>query len=79
MTTQIDPCAEAERLRALRTAIIAGDAVSMTRFGDEEVRFYKADLTRLEALIAQYETSCALSKGETPKRNRFAARIRFTS
>lgn len=73
----IDPCAEAERLRALRTLIISGRSESQIRFDDEEVRFHKADLTALDREIVRLETSCAIQSGAAPKRRRFAKRAAF--
>ena len=74
---ETDPCAEAARLRELRTAIVTGQAESQIRFGDEEVRFYKADLSALDRLIASTERECALSLGQPVPRRRYARGIRF--
>ncbi len=74
---ETDPCAEAARLRELRTAIVTGQAESQIRFGDEEVRFYKADLPALDRLIASTERDCALARGEPVPRRRYARGIRF--
>jgi len=73
----IDPCAEAERLRALRTGIISGKSESLIRFDDEEVRFQKADMGALNAEIARLEAACDLENGAVPKRRRYASRARF--
>lgn len=77
MPDPIDPCAEADRLRALRTALITGQAESSIRFDDEEVRYAKADMARLDSLIARYERECSIQQGATPKRTRFARRAAF--
>ena len=69
----VDPCAEAERLRAIRTDLISGRAESQVRFGDEEVRYQKGDLAELNKEIARLEALCA---GET-KPTRFAKGVRF--
>lgn len=73
----IDPCAEAERLRAIRLGIISGKGESLIRFDDEEVRFHKADMGALNAEIARLEAACDLVNGVVPKRRRYASRARF--
>ena len=78
MTTQpIDPCAEATRLREIRTLIVTGRSESQIRFDVEEVRYHKADLSALDRLISEYDRACAIRNGETPKRTRFAKRAAF--
>lgn len=72
-----DPCAEVERLRALRTLIITGKSESQIRFDVEEVRFHKADLTALDREIARLEAACAIQNGQAPQRRRFAKRVAF--
>lgn len=69
-----DPCAVAKALRKVELAIVSGGGVSMTRFGDEEVRFHAGNLTRLREAIDRYERECAAKSG---KRVRFAKRMRF--
>lgn len=66
-----DPCAEAARLRELRTAIITGQSESQIRFGDEEVRYAKADMAALDREIARLEAECS------GRRTRFAKGFRF--
>lgn len=68
----IDHCAEAERLRALYTAIISGESISVTRFGEDEIRYAKADTAGLLRLIAYHEGICG------GRRRRYALRARFT-
>lgn len=70
----VDPCAEAERLRALRTSIITGGKAVRIKEGEREVQFGTADVPRLDALIAEYERACASASGT---RRRFAKRMRF--
>lgn len=77
MSSPVDPCAEAARLRALYAAMVSGDGVALSRFGEDEVRFHKGDPVRLERLIAEYDRLCAISQGQAPARRRFAKRARF--
>jgi len=70
-----DPCAVLTELRKAELTIATGAAVSMTRFGEDEVRFTEASSSRLSALIEKYEGLCARKSGI---RRRFAARIRWT-
>lgn len=74
---ETDPCAEAARLRDLRTAIVTGQSESQIRFGDEEVRYFKADLAALDRLIAETERACAVAQGRPAPRRRWARGIRF--
>lgn len=67
-------CDEAIRLRALRNTIIGGVAESQIRFGDEEVRYHKADIPRLDAEIARLDRLC---EGPCVPRKRFAKRMTF--
>lgn len=77
MADPIDHCAEAKRLRELLAAMVTGESVALSRFGEDEVRFHKGDPARLERMIADAERLCRISQGETPKRRRFAISGRF--
>ncbi|WP_037373560.1 gpW family head-tail joining protein [Sediminimonas qiaohouensis] len=72
-----DPCQEAIDLRKIKRDLVTGREVSSTRFGEDEVRFTKADLGRLDAMIADADRQCAIQSGERPKRTRFAKGVRF--
>ncbi len=72
----VDPCAEAQRLRAIRTEIVTGGGVVRIKENEREVQYGAADLARLDALIADYERQCLLISG---RRRRFAKRLRFSS
>jgi len=72
-----DPCAEAARLRAIRTAIATGDTVSQAAFGQDRVAYFKADLALLEREIARADRECAVAEGRTVKRTRFAIKGRM--
>ena len=71
------PCDRAERLRGIREALITGVAVTETRFGEDAVKFAKADMVALNREIAAAEAACAASMGERPKPKRFAMGARF--
>lgn len=72
-----DPCVRLERLRSVREALISGQAVSETAFGEDRVRFAKADLPALEREIAEADRACALRRGQVRPRRRFAMGVRF--
>lgn len=71
MSEPVDHCAEAERLRALLTAIVSGDGIQRARFGDDEVQYYKADTTALQRLIDYHSGLCS------GRRRRYAIRGKF--
>lgn len=73
----VDPCAEAARLRELRTAIVSGKSESRVRFDTEEVEYHKADLPALDREIARFDRDCAIAEGRTASRTRFAKGFRF--
>lgn len=77
MSGPVDHCAEAERLRGIRTALAAGDGIASVRNADEEVRYFKGDAAALDRLIDFHERECALANGEAPKRRRFAKQTHF--
>lgn len=77
MSQSVDPCAEAARLRELRTLIITGRSESQIRFDVEEVRYHRADLPALDREIARLEAACDIKEGRVPARRRFAKRAGF--
>lgn len=70
-----DPCAEAERLRTLRTEIITGGRPVKIREGEREVQYGPADIARLDSLIAELDAACARATATPPRRS--ARRMRF--
>lgn len=66
------PCDVLMELRKAQLTVATGESVSMTRFGQDEVRFTTANADRLDKLIATYEGLCAKSQG---RRRRFAASV----
>ncbi|MBP2147939.1 hypothetical protein [Xanthobacter flavus] len=71
----VDPCAEAARLRALRTQIVTEGAVVRIKEGEREMQSTGPDLAKLDALIAEQDAACAAATGQ--RRTRFAKRMRF--
>lgn len=72
MPDPVDPCAEATRLREIRTAIATGDTVAQARFGEDTMAYFKADLSLLEQEIKRADKACDIAEGRTPKRTRYA-------
>lgn len=69
---ETDPCAEAARLRGIRTAIATGDTVAQAGFGEDRVSYFKANLDLLERLIEEADGACAIQEGRARKRKRYA-------
>lgn len=71
-----DWCAEAARLRKIMVDVITGASFESTRQrsgeDEREVRFSKANLPELKALVADAEAKCAASQGIAAPRRRFA-------
>ncbi len=74
-----NPCDRLARLLAVREALITGQAVTETRFGEDMVKFTPANLTELDRAIAAAGTACAIARGETAPapRRRYAMGARF--
>lgn len=77
MPDPVDHCAEAADLRRIKKELITGRAVSETRFGEDFIRYTKADLGRLDALIAEADRLCSIDTGSNKKRTRYAMGARF--
>ncbi|MBN9047451.1 MAG: hypothetical protein J0H18_17565 [Rhizobiales bacterium] len=76
--TDIDldnPCDAAKALRGLRIQIAAGGQTEVVRFGDDEVRYSKANIAALDQEIDRLSAECDRATGGT--RRRFAKRMRF--
>lgn len=69
-----EPAAEVERLRAIRVAIATGDMVQSSKFKDNEVSYFAANLDLLDRLIVDLETQLAAAGGKQPTRM-----VRFAS
>lgn len=70
-----DWCQEAIDLRQLRRDIATGQAVSETRFGEDMVKFAKADPAALDRLIAEADRKCDEASGRKTRR-RYAIGVR---
>lgn len=69
----IDWCAKAAALRERYEALRDGDGIAEARFGEDTVKYSKADLGLLLADLREAERLCALASGEKPRRRRYAA------
>jgi hypothetical protein len=63
-----EPAAEVERLRAIRVAIATGDMVQTSKFKDNEVSYFAANLDLLDRLIVDLEAQLAAAGGKQPTR-----------
>lgn len=71
------PCDRAAQLRAIRDDLITGKAVSEVGFGDDRVRYTRADLGRLDQEIAAADAACRAQMGDPPlPRRRYAMGVR---
>lgn len=70
-----DPCAAVKKLRGLRIQIAAGGQSEVVRYGDDEVRYGKANISALDQEIERLTAECQSSNGG--QRRRFAKRMRF--
>ncbi len=73
MADGIDWCARALALRGVEMALLKGEMVTEARFGSDMTRFADtANLPDVRKAIAEADRNCAISRGETPARTRFA-------
>ena len=71
------PCERAAQLRAIRDDLITGKAVSEVGFGDDRVRYTRADMARLDQEIASADAACREQMGLSPApRRRYAMGVR---
>lgn len=70
-----DPCRAVKLLRGLKLQISAGGQAETVRFGDDEVRYGKANLAALDQEIERLTKECAAISGG--RRRRFAKSMRF--
>ncbi|MGN7867780.1 gpW family head-tail joining protein [Paracoccus sp. 22332] len=69
-------CARLARLRKVREELITGKAVSEVAFGEDRVRYTRADMTALDREIAAAEVLCQQEQGLPQTRTRYAIGVR---
>ncbi|MFC5760532.1 hypothetical protein [Rhizobium sp. GCM10022189] len=70
----VDWCARAIKLRKVEEALLSGEMVTEARFGEDMARYANAKLDDVKRALDEAIRNCQLSRGETPKRKRFAIR-----
>lgn len=74
----VDWCARAVKLRQVEEALLMGEMVTEARFGADMSRFATASVSEVQSALNYAIKQCQISRGETPKRTRFAMRGRMT-
>ena len=74
----VDWCARAARLREVESALLAGEMVTEARFGADQIRYANASLSDVQSALNHAIKQCQISRGEKPKRTRYAVRGRMT-
>jgi 3-oxoacyl-[acyl-carrier-protein] synthase III len=77
MADEIDPaaldwCARAVKLRKVEEALLMGEMVTEARFGEDMARYANASLADVKKALDEAIRNCQISRGETPKRTRYA-------
>ncbi|WP_172123209.1 hypothetical protein [Devosia sp. 919] len=70
----VDWCARAAKLRKVEEAILTGEMILEARFGADMMRYANASLSDVQNALNNAIQQCRLSRGEKPKRRRFAMR-----
>lgn len=68
----VDWCARAVKLRKVEEALLSGEMVTEARFGEDMARYANASLGDVKAALDEAIRKCQISRGETPKRTRYA-------
>ncbi len=68
------PCDIATALRSAMITIATGGAITVARFGEDEMRYGAANVSMLRELLSHYEGQCLMASGQ---RRRFAKTMRF--
>jgi hypothetical protein len=79
MPDEIDPlkvdwCARAVKLRQVEMALLSGEMVTEARFGEDMAKYATASLSVVKAELDRALQNCAISRGERPRRTRYAIR-----
>ena len=69
-------CERLARLQQAREDLITGKAVSEVAFGEDRVRYTRADMERLDREIAAAAALCREEQGLPQKRTRYAMGVR---
>lgn len=69
-------CERLARLQLVRDDLITGKAVSEVAFGEDRVRYTRADIGALEREIAAAAALCREEQGVPQKRTRYAMGVR---
>jgi len=77
MTGETDPiaidwCARAAKLVEVEMALLTGDMITEARFGADMTRFSNASLDQIKRAKEEAIRNCQLSRGQRPKRTRYA-------
>jgi len=70
----VDWCARAAKLREVELALLTGEMVTEARFGTDMMRYANASIAQIKTALDEAIRNCQISRGETPRRLRFAAR-----
>lgn len=69
-------CDRLARLQLARDELITGKAVSEVAFGEDRVRYTRADMDRLDREIAAATVLCRQEQGLPTRRTRYAMGVR---
>ncbi len=70
--TSVNWCERAIKLRRVEEALLAGEMVTEARFGSDMTKFATASLADVKKALNEAIDNCAISRGERPRRTRFA-------
>lgn len=68
----VDWCARAAKLRKVEEALLSGEMITEARFGEDMARYANASLSSVQSALNEAIRNCQISRGEAPKRTRFA-------
>lgn len=74
----VDWCARAVKLRKVEEALLSGEMVTEARFGADMARYATAKLSEVQSALNYAIKQCQISRGEKPKRTRYAMRGRMS-
>ena len=68
----VDWCARAVLLRKVEEALLTGEMITEARFGEDMMRYANAKLDDVKRALEEAIRNCQISRGEMPKRTRYA-------